>query len=993
MITKKAQQFIALFLCVLLLSNCSKKYTAYADSVSLDSGSPLVNWQVKPQNLVGADSLKIFDSNFQSTGWLSATVPGIVFNDYVNAGAEKEPNFGDNIYKVDKDKYDRNFWYKTSLTIPESYKSGKTWLNFEGINRKADVFLNGKKLGHLDGFMDRGMFDITDVAAKDGNNILAVLVYYPVKPIPNFASPTYISSASWDWMPYVPGLLMGITDNVYLSNSGNVTLHDTWVRTDLISKTEANLSVQAELQNHTAEKKSGVLKGIIMPGNIAFEMPVTLDANERKTINFDKEAYKQLNVKNPKLWWPNGYGAQDLYTCNLQFTEGKTVSAQDEEVFGIREYKYETINGMFHVFVNGERIFLKGGNWGMSEYLLKCRGNEYDTKVRLHKEMNFNVIRNWIGSVTDEEFYDACDKYGMMVWDDFWLNSHKNLPRDIETFNKNAIEKIKRLRNHASIAVWCGDNESSPEPPLDDMLKEAVLKYDGGDRRYQPNSRKIGGLSGSGPWANFSPQTYFAGLGGFEGDEGTVKGFRSEVGTAVFTTFESFKKFMPKENWWPRNDMWDKHFFGPSAANGGPDKYEKTIDESYGKAKGIKDFTQKAQLLNLETNKAMYEGWRHTQWDDATGIMTWMSQSAYPSFVWQTYDYYYDLNGAYWGVKAGCEPLHIQWSAADNTINVVNGTLNDYANLTAEAALYDMTGKPLESFAMKATVTASANKSTKALKLNFNINNLANGKAVTASSSSKDAKDAGIVTDGSAGTRWSSNYNDNEWIYVDLGAPTEINTIRLLWESAYGKAYKVLVSNNGKDWKELYDTKTGDGGTDEITFKPMTTRYIKMQGVKRATDWGYSLYEIEAYNIKAEEKGKDKLPPVHFIKLKLKNAEGTLVSENFYWRGEKSLDYTALDKLEKVNLDVTKTISEKDGKYFVTATITNPASSKMIAFATDVRLVNTKTLEQYLPTFKTDSYFSLLPGESKEVTLEIIKTALNGDTPVLVVEPYNNIKE
>ena len=91
--------------------------------------------------------------------------------------------------------------------------------------------------------------------------------------------------------------------------------------------------------------------------------------------------------------------------------------------------------------------------------MLRCRGEEYDLKLKLHNEMHFNMIRNWIGSVTDDEFYEACDKYGIMVWDDFWLNSNSNLPDDVFAFNMNAVEKIKRLRNHACIAVWCGDNE------------------------------------------------------------------------------------------------------------------------------------------------------------------------------------------------------------------------------------------------------------------------------------------------------------------------------------------------------------------------------------------------------------------------------------------------------------------------------------------------------------------------------------------------------
>ena len=113
------------------------------------------------------------------------------------------------------------------------------------------------------------------------------------------------------------------------------------------------------------------------------------------------------------------------------------------------------------------RVFAKGGNWGMAEFMLRCRGQDYDTRLRFHKEMNFNMIRNWIGMTTDEAFYDACDRNGMMVWDDFWLNSSRALPASLEVFRANAIEKIKQVRNHACVALWCGENESTPAPTLE----------------------------------------------------------------------------------------------------------------------------------------------------------------------------------------------------------------------------------------------------------------------------------------------------------------------------------------------------------------------------------------------------------------------------------------------------------------------------------------------------------------------------------------------
>ena len=167
---------------------------------------------------------------------------------------------------------------------------------------------------------------------------------------------------------------------------------------------------------------------------------------------------------------------------------------------------------------------------------------------------------------------------------------------------------------------------------------------------------------------------------------------RSEMGTAVFVNFESMKKFIPQDKWWPQNEMWDKHFFGNSAIYAGPDDYVKFINNSYGAPAGIEDFCKKAQLLNIETNKAMFEGWLDNLWNDASGLIVWMSQSAFPSMVWQTYDYYFDATGAYWGAKKACEPVHIQWNPATISVKVINTTLHDLQDMTAEAKVYSLDG-------------------------------------------------------------------------------------------------------------------------------------------------------------------------------------------------------------------------------------------------------------------------------------------------------------
>lgn len=967
------------FACIFSFGNI---LNAQNTKISLNSGKT-VNWKVKAQAEV-EDVNKIISPAYNASDWVSGVVPGTVFGSYVKAGLEADPNFGDNAYKVDKSKYDRNFWYRTQFSIPAMQEGETLWLNFEGINRKGEIYLNGNRLGLLDGFMNRGKFDITRLLNPQGENVLVVLAYWVGLPVPNYASPTYISSASWDWMPYVPGLLSGITDDVYLTTSGSVTMVDPWIRSKVPSQDKAILELQVELNNNSTVEQTGTLEGIIQPGDIKFSKEIKIGAGQQKPFKLEAKDFEQLEIKNPKLWWPNGYGDPNLYTCHLTYKVGGKISDKKQITFGIKEYSYEYVDEVFRIKVNGKPVYAKGGNWGMSEYMLRCRGEEYDLKVRLHKEMNMNIIRNWIGSVTDEEFYDACDKYGIMVWDDFWLNSHQNLPDDVQAFNNNSIEKIKRLRNHPCIAVWCGDNEGHPLPPLNDWLAGNVKFFDGGDRWYQSISNNEG-LSGSGPWANAHPSWYFSKYPMMYGFKGKPSwGFRTEIGTAVFTTFESFKKFIPKENWWPRNEMWDKHFFGASAANAAPDKYFNTVTENYGTPKGIEDFCRKAQLLNLESNKAMYEGWQHHLWNDASGIMTWMSQSAYPSFVWQTYDYYYDLTGAYWGVKKALEHVHIQWSYADNSVKVVNTALDSLKELKAKATVFDLNGKVLSAYSQQARIDAKANDATLAFYMNFTNGNLAYKKKAVASSVSADAGDALSVTDGSDGSRWASSYNDNEWIYVDLEKPTEIGHITLKWEDAHAQSYKLQVSDDAVTWRDIYQNNNSKGKNEEIKIKPVTARYIKLLGLKRVSQWGYSLYELEVYG---KSKPKSQLTPVHFIRLELTDDSGNLLSDNFYWRSTVLGNYTALNKLPKAKLDVKSTIANKGNKKIIKATIKNIGSST--AFAIHVQPYRKSDGERILPVVMNDNYFSLFANESKELEIEFDSVFLPDNDYKLEIIPYN----
>jgi hypothetical protein len=857
-----------------------------------------LKWKLAPQ----ADSLytaaQVASPGFNTGSWIHAIVPGTVFYSYVKAGKEADPDYGENIYKVDKAKYNRPYWYRTEFSAVAFPKGKRIWLNFAGINKRGEVYINGRHIGTVDGLMQTEKYDITDLISKNKPNAIAVLVFTPKTShnLANREAPTYLSSGSWDWMPSVPGLNSGITDSVTITATGPVTVDAPWVRTaELHGKSSADLAINVKVNNTISQTITGKLKVTIQPGNITLTTPViTLNGNSSQMVELRKSEYPQLGIKDPKLWWPNGYGGkadgtQNLYTCSVQFEmNGNKASDAVARNFGIRKISADTtaLNGPLRVYVNDVPVLIKGGSWGMSDYMLKVRGKDYDTRIRFHQAMNFNMIRNWTGEVTDDAFYDYCDKYGIMVWDDFWLNNFGAID-SLSVFRSNAIEKVKRLRDHPSVVIWCGANEGVPEggknSALNVAIEDVIKENDGDDRLYlprsnagvnNPNFSSHGGsriLSGSGIWANVDPKTYFTDPhNGYLFSRGNY-GMRSELGAAAFVNVESFKKFMPKDYWVAptpeavdsKTNMWARHYFSTDGALGGgssPAKYIRDIDNSYGMATSLEDFCKKAQLQNVETTKAIYESWNDHMWDNASGVLLWMSQSAYPSMIWQTYDYYYDLTGAYFGAKTACEPVHIQWNPATNAVKVINNKPYAIKGLTAEAEVFNMDGKQVSGYTQKKTLDANATS------------------AVYAFTAFSDSSKAG------------------------------------------------------------------------------------------------------------------KLSAVHFLKLKLWDASGHLVSENFYWIGNTYLDYTALSKMPSVGSATVasqpKIIMAANGvNKVLTYKITNNSKSTA-AFGIRAQLLD-NTGKQILPALLSDGYFSLMQGETKTLVVEVDpKLLTNGYR--LDLKAYNN---
>ncbi len=666
------------------------------------SGRPLIlsggNWKLQNARLVKDTPERIGQSDFDDHQWIPAMVPGTVLGSYVAAGLEPDPWFGDQMSRISDEFFSRNdFWYRDTFLVPADFSDRRIWLDFDGINWKAEIFLNGHAVGHIDGAFIRGRFDVTAIAKPGATNCLVVLIYKVAHPGPGpkkvihkilgsptvngdvlgADSPTFVASAGWNWLPIVRGRDVGIWNTVRLETSGDVTIIDPWVTSTmpLPDTSHADLTVRTGLCNHSTEPQSGKLVGAI--GNVTFAYPLALKPGQTTNVVLDKTGCPALSIANPRLWWPNDYGAQPLYTLNLRFERNDVVSDGKTVTFGIRQMDSRVINGQLTLFVNGQRILCRGGNWGMDEGMLNCDRAGYDLRVRLHHDAHLNMIRNWVGMTGREAFYDACDRYGILVWDDFWLANPADGPDpdDHAMFMANVRDKIRRVRSHAAEALYCGRNEGNPLPDLDAGMREAVARLDG-TRLYIPNSA-AGIVTGHGPYEIKDVDWYFANRG---------KTFHSELGIVAVPVVESMRAMMPATNLWPINDLWAVHDYQSPRMP----LYTKRIAQRYGQPTSIEDYCRKAQLVNLESAKAMYECLQANQ---GGGLLMWMTQPAWPSLICQLYDYYFEPTAAYFGARKACEPVHIFWNSDTDMIEAANDTITNCDHFTAEAWRYGLDGK------------------------------------------------------------------------------------------------------------------------------------------------------------------------------------------------------------------------------------------------------------------------------------------------------------
>jgi hypothetical protein len=660
------------------------------------------------QNWELADSANVKDAGpaislpgYHPAHWYPAVVPGTVLTTLVHAGVYPEPLYGENNRpdRIPESLNKASYWYRTTFVIPASYSGRQVWLNFDGINYSADIWLNGHNIGKMLGAFKRGNFNVTPLVKPGQRASLAVLITPQPHPgIPHehtiadglganggitaIDGPTFLSTIGWDWIPAIRDRDSGIWQQVYLSATGPVTLRDPLVTTDLpLPRTDsADIAISATLENVSDTPLTASLRASF--GTLTVEQLTKLAPHSSQIVSLTPKEFSTLHLDHPRLWWPNGYGPQNLYTLHL--TAEVVGQPSDEQTldFGVRKISYSVPDSdNLTVSVNGVRIFLRGGDWGLDEALKRIPRERLDAEIHLHQLANMNIIRNWVGQSTNEDFYQLCDKYGILLWDEFFQPNPSDGPNptDLPTYMANVRDKILRFRNHPSIAIWCARNEGFPPKEIDDQLRILMAELEP-TRLYQPSSTSGHGVNSGGPYWWRTPREYYS----FD------EAFKTEIGSSSIPTIESLQGMMPQKDWEQINDDWAEHDLARGASHG--DTYPATLAARYGKLANMADFVRKSQLANYEAFRAMYEGRNAKLFNPSTAVITWMSNPAQPSFVWQIYHHDLEPNSSLFAVKKAGEMVHIQFNEANGSIEVINNLPTGIAGAKALVTVYSLDG-------------------------------------------------------------------------------------------------------------------------------------------------------------------------------------------------------------------------------------------------------------------------------------------------------------
>jgi exo-1,4-beta-D-glucosaminidase len=861
------------FMSLMMMSNSSFSQNAW----SVKNTEFADYWQIQSSDKVKATDEEISTLNFRPKDWYAAKVPNSTLGSLVDAGVFKNVFYNRNLEKIPDSLFQAPWWYRRTFNIEKINPVQVYRLRFNGISYYADIWLNGKKVASGDtvkGSFRQFVFDVTPFIKK-GENVLAVKVTQ--------GAPADLNIGFVDWNPEPADNHMGIWRDVHFMESGPVAIENPFVITDVDTATlsYANIKVRVDLQNFSDKKVSGTLKTNI--GNdIHLSTNISLEPHEIKEVILSSEQYHQLTMMHPKLWWTHDLGEPYLYTLQMNFDINKQLSDSKKIKFGVRSVSgYMTDRGFRAYRLNGKKILIKGGGW--TDPMLLNATPEYERAgIDYAVHMNLNAIRMEGFWGSDEHLYNLCDEKGILVmvgfscqweWKGIFGGNYEDkygcivTPDQMDVAATSWNDQIVWLRNHPSIFLWLYGSDKWPRPELETKYL-AVLKEQDPTRPYAQSAKEwkseITGPTGMkmrGPY-DYVPPAYWY----IDTSYGGAFGFNTETGPGPqVPVLESLEKMIPKDSLWPIGSSWLYH-----AARGkfhNLDAYNSAMNERLGQPNDLKDYLRKAQYMNYEGMRAMFEAFEANR-PEATGIIQWMYNASWPKLWWQFYDYYLMPTGALYGARVANEPLHIFYDYGHQAVDVMNNTPKKSGDLTADINVLDANSKSV-------------------LKKSLPVSELG----------SLETKEIFPLQD---------NLNVSKTYFLDL---------RL-----FDKQHQ-LVSNN------FYVLSTQK---DSLAEKK-STWYITPQ----------SQYA----------------------------------------------DLTLLEKLPKVKLQKSETVSQKGENTVIDVKLKNP--SQHVAFMVYMDLKKGQTTESVVPVFWKENYFTLLPGEERTVSVWVHTKDLDGQKGRVVVGGWN----
>lgn len=895
--------FLAITLCCTFLSYGQEVLTERAYNAVLtsqDGHQGQFVWKMKKAGELAVKTEEVSTSKISTGDWMPAIVPGTVLNSLVYNEVYPEPYYGLNnklesnlipdLHHVGRDFY--TYWFRTEFETPaESHKDQKTWLQVDGINYRAEVWLNGNMVGNIAGMFYRDHIDISDYIHLGQANILAVKVY-PVD-VPGTVKPrgrkaigalndefqnggdgeigknvTQLMTVGWDFT-FLDGIRdrnTGIWKNISVYTTGNVTLRHPFIKSDL-SKPDYNLSrqtisVEVINPNNNWTNHDVTVEGKIVEENITFTKNIRLNRGKQTEVVFTPEDHPQLVIKEPRLWWPINKGDQPLYNLILKVRDNKSGIVLDSITtrFGIREItsNTNTPDRSRTFYVNGKPIFIKGTNW-LPENMLRNSNERTYAELRYSAQSGINLIRFWGGGITESDyFFRLCDELGIMVWTEFWMTGDTKHPSDKNIYYSNVQSTVKRIRNHPSLAYYVSSNESTEMGETERLIQQLD-----GTRGYQMQSECCGIHDGS-PYKQVNIMRHYENTASDRGSR--IDGFNPEYGAPSLPTVECLREMMDEKDLWPINkEVWDY-----SDGNGFhlmSTLYADMVNE-YGESDNIDDFAQKGQLVGAFNYKSIWEVWNYNKlnYGDrySSGFLFWYHNPPIRQVCARMWDWSLEPTAALYAAQNACEPLHPQFDYLKNTVSVVNDYYRTFTNYKVTADVYDLNSK------------------------------------------------------------------------------------------------KVLS-------KEAVVNLPEDGVCEDV---------FKIDFPSNITN-------------------------VHFIKLRLLDDKGKEVGSNFYWRsnskyegkntltGPTTAGFQDLVNMKEVPLKIDYKTREENNCYFVEIDVVNKSGE--IAFFTQLQFLDGDN-KPVRPSFYTDNFFSLLPGEKKTITIETSKTNLPPKKQ-MVVQGWNVKKQ